>query len=264
MHLVYHSTSIDDGFTYYEANLEGAYYLIRTGKVLEVVNERLGSYAAQVLAAIAYHGHIMISELEALPELRIEKNVHPVDGANAKIEDDEAELPTNGVGSNGHVDHDQDDHTSTHPRLHSALNYLAGHGYICRVKETHLQSPADNELEAEREAILWASGSDSLGKKKTNEIEEKKKEILSQRLDADLSRDMKAFAHPPFARARKENGNPSNPNKRRRIDSDDESENDEDPWGDGSDDHTSLQVSFTFLHLINLPLPFDIPRLSLR
>ena len=71
-HLVYHYTSYDDGVTYYEANMQSAYYLVRSGKILEFVEERLGKYAATVLSTIMYLGHAQVSYLETLPELTSE------------------------------------------------------------------------------------------------------------------------------------------------------------------------------------------------
>lgn len=250
MHLVHHYTSTEDGFTYYEANIDGAYYLIRTGKVLEVVEERLGSYAAQVMAAIAYHGHIMISELETLPELQVKDDAYYGNGDNAdedmKNEDDISENTVNGVENNGVANGDEDDHTASNTRLHSALNYLAGHGYICQVKDVHLQSLADNALEAEREADLWAAGnSDAKGKKKAAEIEDKKREILNDRLDADLSKGLTAYAHPPAIKRRQENGQSENPNKRRRVESDDELD-DDNAWDeDNVEDQETMRVRLT-------------------
>jgi DNA-directed RNA polymerase III subunit RPC3 len=250
MHLVHHITSTEDGFTYYEANVDGAYYLLRTGKVLEVVEERLGSYAAQVMAAIAYHGHIMISELEALPELQVKDDTHYGNGHNAdeeiKNENDDSEDTVNGVESNGVANEEGDDHIASNARLHSALNYLAGHGYICQVKDVHLHSLADNTLEAEREATLWAANSDSKGKKKAAEIEEKKREILYDRLDADLSKGLTAYAHAPAIKRRQENGHSENPHKRRRVESDDETDN-ENTWDeDNVEDQETMRVSIDF------------------
>ncbi|EED15131.1 DNA directed RNA polymerase III subunit Rpc82, putative [Talaromyces stipitatus ATCC 10500] len=227
MHLVHHFTSIDDGFTYYEANVDGAYYLIRMGKILEVVEDRLGSYAARVMSAIAYHGHIMISDLEALQELQDDADGN-ADG-EMKNEDNESENTENGVEGNGLTNGDGDDHTASNSRLHSTLNYLAGHGYICRVKDVHFHSLTDNALEAEREAIGWAANLDSKGKKKSAEIDEKKREILNDRMDADLSAGLTAYARPPVNKRRQESGHSENPHKRRRVESDDESDN-ENSW----------------------------------
>lgn len=53
-HLVYHFTSVEDGITYYEANPQAAYYLVRSGKILQLIENRLGPYAAQVMEAILY------------------------------------------------------------------------------------------------------------------------------------------------------------------------------------------------------------------
>lgn len=211
-----------------------------------MVEERLGSYAAQVMAAIAYHGHIMISELEALPELQAKDDAHYGNGDNAdediKNEDDVSEGTVNGVETNGAANGDGDDHRPSNTRLHSALNYLAGHGYICQVKDVHLHSLADNTLDAEREATIWAGNSDSKGKKKAAEIEDKKREILNDRLDADLSRGLTAYAHPPVTKRRQENGHSENPHKRRRVDSDDEM-GDENTWDEGDvEDQETMRV----------------------
>lgn len=259
MHLVYHYTSAEDGFTYYEANIEGAYYLIRTGKVLEVVEERLGSYAAQVMTAIAYHGHIMVSELETLPELQVRNDAHYGNGDNAD-EDVVSEDTINGVENNGIANGDEGDHAPSNTRLHTALNYLAGHGYICQVKDVHFHSLADNTLDAEREAITKATSSDAKGKKKAAEIEEVKRDILYDLLDADLSKGLATYARPPVIKRRQENGHSENPNKRRRVESDDEMDN-ENTWDEehaedqgAQEDQETLRVRLTLIISYGSPL----------
>lgn len=247
MQLVHHFTSIEDGMTYYEANVDGAYYLIRNGKFLEVVEERLGSYPAQVMGAIAYHGHIQVSDLEKLPELQVKSQPNGTNHDNevsVKEEEDESEKTMNGIEESGAPNGDE--HTGSNNRLHAALNYLAGHGYICRVRDTHFHSLADNTIEAEREALMRLD-SDAKGKKKSEEVEMKKREILNRRLDADLSRGLESYAAPPALKRAQTNGVPGNPAKRRRVDTPDGDDDTKSQTGwDDDDDGESeqaLQVS---------------------
>jgi DNA-directed RNA polymerase III subunit RPC3 len=247
MHLVYHYTSTEDGMTHYEANMDSAYNLIRTGKVLEVVEERLGSYAAQVMSAIAYRGHVQIGDLETLPELRV-KNIknHSLNGTSHDVDnpeyngEDENENATNGVDGDGLTN---GDHPASNNRLHATLKYLAGHGYICRVRETHFQSLADNTMEAEREAELTSGPGDSK-KQKANELEEKKREILAKRLDSDLSRGLLSYATPPVKHLSEANGHGAHPAKRRRLESPEDETKNNDSWDeDDLEDHEPMEVS---------------------
>ncbi|KAI5278958.1 RNA polymerase III subunit C82, partial [Ascosphaera aggregata] len=70
-HLVYHNTSFDDGVTYYEANWKNAYYLVRSGRILQLVRQRLGEHAMRVMKTLLYLGHAKVSYLETLEELMI-------------------------------------------------------------------------------------------------------------------------------------------------------------------------------------------------
>lgn len=251
MHLVYHFTSPEDGITYYEANLESAYYLIRTGKFLEVVEERLGSYAAQVMSAIAYRGHVQISDLEGLPEIQVKDHKNSlINGTTHDVDEpenhqyDEDENAINGVEDDDGVANG--DHVSpNNNRLHTTLKFLAGHGYISRVRNTHFHSLGDNTLEALREAMAHA-GSDQKAKK-AHEIEEKKREILAERLEGDLSREWTAYAAPPAIKRQEVNGDSAHPAKRRRVESPEDEIDNNDDWDedDGYDmnDDEPMEVS---------------------
>ncbi|KAI2794266.1 DNA-directed RNA polymerase III subunit rpc3 [Penicillium oxalicum] len=212
-HLIFHFTSLEDGNTYYAANPHAAYYLVRSGKILQLVESRLGEYAARVMEAILYLGHAPIKHLETLPELRYLKP-ETSNGANGglKQEDEEqsqeqeneqgidqepglegdqqGEIDTEAevVETNGANGDHLEEATEKKPApLHSTLKALASHGYILRVKDAHFQSPEDNYIEAHKAAANRSDIKLLKGKRLTEELANKTDEILRERTEGDLS-----------------------------------------------------------------------------
>ncbi|KAL4915589.1 DNA-directed RNA polymerase III subunit rpc3 [Aspergillus aurantiobrunneus] len=178
-HLVYFYTAIEEGgVTYYSANMQAAYYLTRSGKILEFVEDRLGKYAATVLSTIMYLGHAQVSHLDLLPGLQPE--APQTNGVHR--EQDELLEGENGVyETNG-------EHVSEQPTLlHPTLKALAGHGYIVRVREAHFQSYDDNVLAIERQIRSGDSVQNMKGKKLEEFVLDKTAEMLRERLDGDLT-----------------------------------------------------------------------------
>lgn len=183
-HLIYHFTSLEDGNTYYEANPQAAYYLVRSGKILQLVESRLGEYASRMMEAILYLGHASVSELEVRPELRSRK---PLATNGIKLEEEEPQ--ENGMDvdeepatSNG--DHGVDDKPAP---FHATLKALASHGYILRVRDAHFQSPSDNLLEAQRAVAARSDIKALKGKKQEEAIKEKAQELVHERTNGDLT-----------------------------------------------------------------------------
>ncbi|KAF7115121.1 hypothetical protein CNMCM5793_001355 [Aspergillus hiratsukae] len=217
-HLVYHYTSYDDGVTYYEANMQSAYYLVRAGKILEFVEERLGKYAATVMSTIMYLGHAQVSYLETLPELRSEAvKANGVSEEHAGYEEEE-EQPN---GLNGEHTHEQPE------LLHPTLKALAAHGYIIRVREAQFQSHADNILDAERVIRSKPEIKALKGKKLEEAVIEKTLELLKERTDGDLTRGLIVHGVPRGAKRKHSSRRADEPNKKSRIDLASVDENDE-------------------------------------
>ena len=193
-HLVFHFTSLEDGITYYEANVKAAYYLVRSGKIMDCIEETLGEYAATVMSTVIFLGHAQVSHLDTLPELRRSHD-----------------RTTNGVHEDG-VD------------LHAALKALAGHGYINRVREFHFWSLNDNFLEAEKTARSKLDAR-SKGKKAEEAVRENTEDLLKERVDADISHGFMHDGIPRGAKPRNNNVVESarpNKNKKRDIDTSDD------------------------------------------
>jgi DNA-directed RNA polymerase III subunit RPC3 len=239
-HLVYHYTAIEEGVTYYSANIQAAYYLNRSGKILEFVEDRLGKYAATVLSTIMYLGHAQVSLLDTLPELR--PNTPQANGNYKEQQDLEAENGVNGM--NGEHSLEQS------ALLHPALKALAGHGYIVRVREAHLQSDADNILDIERQ-IRSGDGAQSLrGKKLEEYVFEKTAGMLKERLDGDLSRGLVINGIPRGVKRRHANGISDDPdNNRARFDYD-SARGEEEEDNEWFDDEIPMEVLFHIFVLI--------------
>lgn len=212
-HLVYHYTSYDDGVTYYEANQQSAYYLIRSGKILEFIEDRLGKYAATVMSAILYLGHAQIGHLEALPELKPEyPQMNGVKQEDKHYEESgEYEDQPNGV--NG-------EHMSSEPTnlLHPTLKTLAAHGYIFRVRESHFQSYTDTVLDAERVVKSRPDIKSMKGKKLEEAVIEKTLTLIRESTDGDLSHGLKFNGVPRGAKRGRGAAQSNESNKRARTD----------------------------------------------
>ncbi|KAJ5176471.1 DNA-directed RNA polymerase III subunit rpc3 [Penicillium canariense] len=191
-HLIYHFTSLEDGNTYYTANPQAAYYLVRSGKIIQLVESRLGEYAARVMEMILYLGHAPIKHLESLPELRqlkpaVPNGVHKDEEQELQETENDMELEDDTNGANGaNGDHVEEEEQKPAP-LNSTLKALASHGYILRVKDAHFQSPEDNYIEAHKAAANRSDIKMLKGKRQQEALLLKTEEILAQRTDGDLS-----------------------------------------------------------------------------
>ncbi|KAJ5405502.1 hypothetical protein N7465_006786 [Penicillium sp. CMV-2018d] len=252
-HLIYHFTSLDDGNTYYEANPQAAYSLVRSGKILQLVENRLGEYAAQVLEAIMMLGHSSIAHLETLPELKSKRQRIPNGTGHDEIkpEQDEENEEDSAAPNGDHV-------VSEKPvRLHPTLKSLASHGYIHRLREAHFQSPNDNWLDASR---IIASRPDvklMKGKQQAAEIEEKAKDMVKERTEGDLTRGLIYNGVPQGAKRKRDHGNSESnkqaPNGTNGVNGHhvgDEEEEDND-WSEDEDGVDSMPMDSNLIVRVN-------------
>ncbi|KAF9885607.1 RNA polymerase III subunit C82 [Aspergillus nanangensis] len=228
-HLVYHYTSYEEGLTYYEPNLQSAYSLVRSGKILELIEDRLGKYAATLMSTIMFLGHAQVSYLETLPELQPQQTVTTEEDEQLD-EDHEPKPEVNGINGEG------EDPLPQQPfLLHPTLKVLAAHGYIHRVREAHFQSYADNVLDCERQIKARPHVKQLKGKKLEEKVLELTAEMLRERLDGDLTRGLMFNGVPRGAKRRRGAGGTDGPNKKARVDyavDDDEEEEEENEWSD--------------------------------
>lgn len=155
---MYHYHEPDTKVTYYEANHNAAYKLVRSGKISEVVESRHGAAAKDVVMNLFQWGHTQVFELVAAYEKAQDKTI------NGKEDDAPS---TNGI--NG--DHGPERVRSTQ-QLHTILIQLLEAGIIEPVDPQMLRSPADthNLFEKEimreyRDGVKGAKGKEEVASK---------------------------------------------------------------------------------------------------
>ncbi|CAG8984183.1 hypothetical protein HYALB_00004166 [Hymenoscyphus albidus] len=161
--LIYHISGKGEP-TYYEANPDAAYALVRSGKIMNFIEDRYGSLAREVVKIILLLGHARISDVIAqyksqkkeeakLAKKAREEEIRRLE--EEREEEEESEHPqtngtkphtgTNGVGAHVSIP------TATDGQLNTILARLCEDGFIEKVVKGMFQSPADifNQLEKE-------------------------------------------------------------------------------------------------------------------
>jgi len=139
--LVYYHVDHDSETTYYEANQEASYFLLRSGKIIEYVSSRYGSPARDIIQKLLFLGHTRIGDLlAACTPIQELAEVH-ING------DGKAKSQVNGIqnGSNKKAK----DFASK--KLEDSIYQLLESGLVVLVVKSKLQSPSDlyNQIESE-------------------------------------------------------------------------------------------------------------------
>lgn len=152
--LYYNHDSLLD-ITFYEANWDAAFALARTGRILDVVEGRLGEDAKDVVQNLLLLGNTRIGDLVdayAQKKAQAEKATAVVNGTvNGKTEEH--------VNGTGEVELTNGDNQATrkaglaHVQLDSILYLLLQCGYIQPVSAGLFKSPADAYADLEREVM---------------------------------------------------------------------------------------------------------------
>jgi DNA-directed RNA polymerase III subunit RPC3 len=244
MHLVHHHTKGE--ITYYEANFKDAYYLVRSGKILSTVEDRLGSYAARVMFTILSLGHVHVEYLESLPLVEIKPYV-PVNGINSSPADPDSinqDVPSARVSTRINGNYHTEESLS---RLRRTLKDLAMRGYILRVREAHFQCYKDNQIDAERIAEDLVPR-DLRGKKRAEWIERSIVECLRRLTNSDIYPRTPSFDSLSGRKCPYMNSNNSS-RKRPRLDS--SVYNLVEDGGDEADDVSEVDFDDDFLEVID-------------
>lgn len=176
--LLYHHLDESDDRTYYEANHNAAYALVRSGKIVELVEGRFGVLAKDVMQDLLYLGHSKVSDLEAAFQTR--NNAHTAGGSKRHN-------GTNHVnGVNGKF------HLYSVGQLHSALAKLLESGFVQPVIEQMFRSPTDTQNLVEKDMLRDKFGGQTKGTRQKEEL----KVQVRQKLKSwrDEGRDWKPVA----------------------------------------------------------------------
>lgn len=252
-HLVYNFTSLEDGNTYYEANPQSAYYLVRSGKILRLIENSLGEYAARVMETVMFLGHASVKHLETLPELRTLQSTVP----NGVSQDDE-QPQENGLEEEAVTD-ELNGHRAPEEKpapFHSTMRALASHGYLMRVRDAQFQSPSDNLLEARRTAAAQSDIKALKGKKQEESILLRSQELVSERTHSDLTEGLMVGGLPrgikrkfDHASSRLPNGQPADDNGTNGDHAAEEDE-EENEWSEDEDGFDNIPMEVSRSHVL--------------
>lgn len=267
-HLIFHYTSLDDGNTYYEANWRAAYLLVRSGRILQLVEEKLGRYASKVVATILALGHVKVSHLESLPEFQPKEfhdnTAEPTNGANGVhgvgngvvdgIPEEEEVVPGGSeqeqdVAQNAENEPHEDERESIFNELQPVLRELTALGYIVRVRDNHLHSPADLHDAALRSVKATIDGGNLTGKKQQDKLEFDAQKLAADWSDGTIIRGLAPRILQPSMKRRIAQDSSEGPRKRVKLDHNVyqyEDEDDDDEFsGEYIDKDFSLDVSIS-------------------
>ena len=143
--LIYHNTELDTGVTYYEANEDAAYFLLRSGRILQIIETRYGADAKDVVQNLLLLGHAKVGDL--------------VDAyhSKTKLTNGQTNGTTNGVNGT---------EASDNLNLDGILKRLLDDGFAEPLVKSMFKSPADTYLEAERDITRSAGAAATAGASK--------------------------------------------------------------------------------------------------
>jgi DNA-directed RNA polymerase III subunit RPC3 len=202
--LVYHNFEEDTNTTHYEANPEAAYMLVRSGKIVEIVEGRYGALGADVVGNLFLIGHGTVKEL--------------VSGYESRLAEAEAEAKKKlDKKGDGHLANGVNGQSKPHPnpvgQMHGMLTELLEAGFIQPLFENMFRSPTDTYNKIEKDVLRADYGGSTKGIKQKEELKVKIQTCL-QALRSE--REWK-----PKGKKRTLNGNHANgvngTNKRRRL-----------------------------------------------
>ncbi|KAK5017300.1 RNA polymerase III subunit C82 [Cryomyces antarcticus] len=138
-HLILHNTTEDD-VTYYEVDWRNAYALVRSGKLIKIVEDRFGEKAGGIISNLLLLGHAKVGDFTDAYQLSSKKKHHVDTGAEHINGDGIGSGAGKGGGSK----------IQSLGQLHALLHQLLQAGYITIVRAWHFKPAADLNDDAER------------------------------------------------------------------------------------------------------------------
>jgi len=138
-HLILHYTY--EGVTYYQADLDHAYALVRSGKIIKLVEDRFGESAGGVISNLLLLGHAQVSDLEDAYGVASKTQSHIQTGAY--------QMNTEGLSNGTDATYKSENYINTLGHLHAVLDQLLQSGYIKPLFKRDFYPPADIHFEAQ-------------------------------------------------------------------------------------------------------------------
>jgi DNA-directed RNA polymerase III subunit RPC3 len=156
--LIYHCLDIADDRTYYEANHDAAYALVRSGKIVELVESRFGVLAKDVVQNLLLLGHTKVSDLADAYETANKPH------SNGHSKEHPGTNGVNGVNGNHKI------HITSAGQLDYVLSRLLHSGFVQPVLEPMLRSPTDKHNLVEKVILHDSYGGQTKGTRQKEEL----------------------------------------------------------------------------------------------
>ena len=132
----------DKDLTTYEANAEAAYLLVRSGKYVDIVEERVGKHASDLFMNLLGLGHARVGQL--VHDYGVKNQRETVE--TSSVDWTSSEVCPSGVGDGANHDASHVTSKSAQEILHELLEL----GFVSRVNVSHFRPKTDNRSEAEK------------------------------------------------------------------------------------------------------------------
>ncbi|KAK0612861.1 DNA-directed RNA polymerase III subunit RPC3 [Bombardia bombarda] len=196
--LLYYDVDSDTHMAYYEANTDNAYCLIRTGKILEMIDTSFGPPTKDVVQSLLLLGQTRISDLVAAYREKIAS-------ANQAVIDKESNVFDDAAATNGNSQPKKLNNLAVKStaQLNSILCRLVEAELIDVVHDKSFQSPIDTYKAVEKEATDTFFPGGVKGGKAKIEFEEKIAEGLRKVRNESKLLKRKLEQNGPAAKRRK-------------------------------------------------------------
>ncbi|KAI1496278.1 RNA polymerase III subunit RPC82 [Biscogniauxia marginata] len=180
--LVFTHTDQDSAVTHYEANIDGAYNLIRTGKILDMIDTKFGHAAKLLVHDVLLLGHVEIAEV--VSRYKGGRICHKEPGHEESRSDDNhvngnSGLHHNHVNGNGALSPFTDEEVpSPAEEAYNVLAQLIGFGFLESVTTMTYQSPQDFKSTVEQEILRDDFPNGVRGSRQASEYDQKLRERM--------------------------------------------------------------------------------------
>ena len=156
-HLVFHHTSSREDITYYEANWLAAYFLIRSGKIITLVESEFGAAAGEIVNNLLLQGHATVGDLlHAYSVTSGAKQIQTGDIVREEQSPLELDTPVPGSGPGRTETQLKPNSVATNAEVREKLDVLCKRGLISCIRAYQFHSSADNYNDAVR--VIKARG----------------------------------------------------------------------------------------------------------